>query len=533
MSISYFERPPREFIGATENHDGYAGLVPAPRSSDYDKVLMGSGEWVREVMAAIRAQYARQIETEDAQSSYGEYIYRATGGSASLSDGDAMLIKLRGRRVHTGYVEENITYNVEPSEGSDIVVSLDEATMRTSMGGLSEFEDYYTYSTEYGWQPRYGAMNIETVGFTVTGTPVDGDIVRYTYIGEQRGTITQSSPASFVSTGWNLYDHAKTYAKVKKYSDEYGFKIGGTYTAVKFSETPSGTKTTITPASGYFTIPSDGYIWVEGGNSTDTYILMTWSDWTEGYEGSWQAYTESSVSLATIMENFSYGLCQVENVYDEIDLNLGQAISYIMRLPYSAANLMDVQATGRPYEYDNDYIYTVRATPVVYSISVDGSFTASDHGMEYVTGTLVDVYVETLYGQNLVDKLRTDVLTKSADLVNNLTTNDSTKALSAAQGYALNSNINAKDCMKLHYKEVTIGTGTLGTSFSQTAKTPGTCSTLFGLSASKIISVFGKNGSLTPASNMIFGIFNESFFMAATQTCTLSSSYTFVILYHD
>ena len=47
------------------------------------------------------------------------------------------------------------------------------------------------------------------------------------------------------------------------------------------------------------------------------------------------------------------------------------------------------------------------------------------------------VFVQTLYGQNLVDKLRTDVVTKSQDLVNNLTSDATNKALTAAQGKAL------------------------------------------------------------------------------------------------
>lgn len=91
--------------------------------------------------------------------------------------------------------------------------------------------------------------------------------------------------------------------------------------------------------------------------------------------------------------------------------------------------------------------------------------------------------------------------------------------------------INGKDCMKLHYKEVTIPKETLGSSFSPTATTPGTCTNLFGINASNILSIHGKNGSLTPAANFAFGTFNDNLYIAATQSCTLSNSYTFVIIY--
>ena len=120
---------------------------------------------------------------------------------------------------------------------------------------------------------------------------------------------------------------------------------------------------------------------------------------------------------------------------------MGKAISRIERMAYTAENLAAVKASGRAWEADTNYIYAVRDSEVVYSHSVSGDYTANDHGQEIIEGGTVEVFVQTLYGQNLVDKLRTDVLTKSQDLVNNLTTNDSTKALSAAQGYALNSNV--------------------------------------------------------------------------------------------
>lgn len=385
---------------------------------------------------------ARQIVTEDQQQSSEEYLFRTTGGDASLTDGPAKLASIQGRSVHTGVTHESLTLtvNAEPREADPETGEIPEPITATI--DRDTFVAYVSTSgtTTLTYTDAWSA-NPTLYGVTVVGTPVTGDEIVIVYVKEERGTITNSTPSRFVSTGWNLYNHTAGYAHVKKYSGTYGFLIGGTYSYVDFSETLEGTKTEIVPAGGYFTVPSDGYVWVTGGNNTDTYILMTWSDWSSGHSGSFAAYTESAISLSTVMTSFTYGLCSVEGIADEINLGMGQAISRIDRMAYSAANLAIAKASGRPWDADEDYIYFVRETPVVYTTTVSPDFTANDHGMEFIDGTTIPVYVQTLYGQNLVDKLRTDVVTKSGDVVNGLTSDATNKALSAAQGKVLNQAI--------------------------------------------------------------------------------------------
>lgn len=459
-----------------------------------------------------KVPFADNFASDDAQSSFGEFIARTTGGDASLSDGDAWLTAMKGRRVHTGYSPASVAMTVSPATRvvpPDITAVITEATFKaevdntfgnyrfnyngyawTTAGEVEEQGETLTREVEvdladYGIvvsntpivgdnilvvyyeqeDPEHEGQTIEVVqmnvnpatriadpdivamidnaafiaaagensgtytftytsawsqdpanfGISVYNTPINGDVITVVYAAENRGLITMADPDSFISTGWNLYDNTVGYARVLKYSETYGFKIGGTYTAVQFSETESGEKTTITPdANGLFNISKDGYIWVTGGNSTDTYIIMTWSDWTAGYDGSFKVHEESVIDLSTIMTNFPYGLCQVGTVYDEIDFALKVAISRIGRMAYSAANLATAQASGRAFECDTSYIYIVRETPVQTSISLSNEYTACDHGMEIFDGTTVKVYMESLYGQNLKDKLRTDVLTISA-----------------------------------------------------------------------------------------------------------------------
>ena len=366
-----------------------------------------------------QVKFAEQIVADDAQQSSGEYVIRTTGGDASLSDGEAQLVALFGRRVHTGYQAEQLTLTVNAVERGEGETPITATIDRNTFVAYVSTSQTITLAYSSGW-----SASPALYGVTVTGTPVNGDEIVIGYVKEERGTITQSNPTAFKSTGWNLYNNALGYARVLKYSDNYDFLIGGTYTAVKFSATLDGEKTTITPVSGAFAIEEDGYVWVTGGNATDTYIVMTWSDWESGPEGGFKAYSESTVDLSSVMTNFPNGLMQVGNVYDEINLNMGYAYSRVERITYSSANLAYAKASGRQYEYDENYIYIAKESADTYDVSVDGAHTACDHGMEIVTGTSVPVYVQTLYGQNLVDKLRTDVVTISAQ---SLTTSQKTQ----------------------------------------------------------------------------------------------------------
>ena len=354
--------------------------------------------------------YAENIETSTSQGSDDTYIIRTSGGEASIEDGDAWLTLIKGSRVHTGYTAQSITMTPswmareEDVDYPTATINEDTFVSYVSQSGTTTL----TYSTDWSADPA-------NYGITITGTPVAGDVITVVYVKEVRGTITQSNPQTFVSTGWNLYNHVNGYARVLKYSEEYGFKISGAYTALEFAATVSGTRSTITPVSGYFTVPSDGYVFVTGGNTTDTALWMTWSDWgSQANGGTFATYSEDEIDFSTFMEtNFPYGLLQVGTARDEINFNIGIATSHVVRQTYNSTNLANAKASGLQYEYDENYIYIERSTPVTYTINVDGGYTASDHGMELFTGTSQGVYAQTLYGANLKNKLERDVLTIS------------------------------------------------------------------------------------------------------------------------
>ena len=266
---------------------------------------------------------------------------------------------------------------------------------------------------------------------------------------EVRGTITQSNPTAFKSTGWNLYDHSAGYARAVDYSEDYGFCVEGTYTSLKYSATLTGEKSAIVPIDGYFSVPGDGYIWVEGGNNTDTAVYMTWGDWLDGVPEDWEAYTESTVSLASVMSTyFPYGLMKVGNYADEINLNVGLATSWVERLAYSAANLSYAKGTGRDYEYDENFIYVGKASPTTYSVVLDGSYQANDHGIEfYVSADGLAIYTNTLYGANLKNKLERDTVTLSQQT---LTTPQKTQVRTNLGAFCVDDAADAYDATKTY-----------------------------------------------------------------------------------
>ena len=354
-----------------------------------------------------RVPYADNLLSSGSQSSNGTFMIRATGGDASISDGDARISAILGNMVHTGYTAESIV----PTVSGSFEISLNRATFVGVASGSGTFT--FEYDGE-SWSP-----DISTYGITVTsGAPADNDTISVVYVEEVRGTITATDPQTFVSTGWNLYNTANGYARVVKYSETYGFRVGGAYTAVSFSPTVSGSQTLLTVTDRNFSLPAEatgGYVFVTGADST-TEIYMTWSDWTtQANGGTHEAYTQNVMNLAGIMSGaFPYGLLAVGDVRDEISFANRRTYSRIEQLDYTDANRAYADSTGRAYEVDEYNIYLVRASAVETTLAEGmGQYPANGHGIEMVTGTTVAPEIHIIYSNDLKNKLERDVLTIS------------------------------------------------------------------------------------------------------------------------
>lgn len=435
---------------------------------------------------------ADNLNTEKMLQVDGTAVIRSSGKNASIKDGDAFLLRVEGNRVNNSFDPTCITTAVT---GEDIEVSIDrDAFVAAVVNSTTVTFNYIT-----AWSPA-----LADYGLTVLGNPESGNKIVVTYDKQKLGRIYAAKPTAMRSTGWNLYDHTRGYARLCKYSSQSGalFMVGGTYTGLAFSLTLNGARETITPVNGKFSLPSgatEGYVHVSGGNNTNTYIINMWDDWTSGYSGEFKAYEEGVVDFSwPVGQYFANGMFQVGDVRDEIDLNTQMAISRIERKTLS--NLTTVMASGRPYEYDMDYVYVVREEPVVTRISdehyVDGYYVANDHGNEFFDTTPENVAVQfsTLYGSNIKNKLERDVLTiseqtlteeqktqvltnigaapssvsdhisnlsafENKSIANNLTTSTSGFVLDARQGKTLNDKFSG--CWKegSEAKKITLGSG--------------------------------------------------------------------------
>ena len=387
--------------------------------------------------------YANDLISDRVQTSRDKYLIRTTGGRASIKTGDAWLMRLIGNSVHEGYVAEEIVPTTESTNISNPTVVRDTFVSKVAQSGTTVF----TYSNN-AWSP-----DVTTYGVSYTGTPAEGDTISVSYVKEVPGTIYQSCPTKFVSTNWNLYNNTEGYAHVIKYDDEQTFRIEGTYTSIKFSTTASGTGTAITVTDGNFdpflnTDATEGYVKITGGNSSDTAIYMTWGNWTEEANGGvFEAYDVDEIDLSNLIGDtnedapFPYGLLNVGSVSDEINLNLGTYTKKVERLDNTTENLATAKASGREYEYDEQFIYLALETPETGNLedelAVDGAFHADDHGMEYFVGSEVPVEAMTMYGNNLKEKLESDVVTFSENVYNDLDKTAEGFVLDARQGKAL------------------------------------------------------------------------------------------------
>lgn len=373
-----------------------------------------------------RVALADNLAADVSQFNSAEFIERTSGGGSSIESGVATLVSVQGNLIRTGYVAESLTHD----ESGSFTVEINEETFKAYVAGSDTI--VFEYSTE--WTP-----GLTNYGITVTGTPANGDTITVDYVAEERGTITTATPLTFNSTGWNLYNSSVGYAKVIAYSTTLGYKIGGNYTNVQFATTASSVnkEPVEVDANGLFNIPENGYIFVTNGDTT-TYIYPTWTDWVNGYKGNFQTYSLYTIDLAEIMVSFPNGLCAVGNTRDEINLNTQRAIQRVERLEYNPTNLANVIASGVEYIYDSDFIYAELEEPVTTVIEINKQYNVSDHGIEFFNGSTIPVYAEILYGENLKDKLRTDVLTISQ------------QSLTAEQKTQVQANIGAASATSLN-----------------------------------------------------------------------------------
>ena len=347
-------------------------------------------------------------------------------------------------------------------------------TFISAVGGNTITDYEFTYSGT-AWELNSEEVTLSNYGISVTGTPTTSSIITVTYIAGtptttvtisftayDPGTINVATPSAFQATGFNQFDKATMYIANATIDDgaivantgtyvcycraiggEHGYiaesidghidTTGGMGWCASLPEIGSTVVTTsadvndsVTEYAADFTYMTDGYMVVVVDDMDD---LMMWCEWSGDVNGQteYTAYSvPSTVTIPTVctiegtqyyLPTYTYGMPRLGNVYDTINFESSTYIKRIERLAYSAENLAIVQAMSPVpvYDYDDTNIFYVLDNPITYSFtnSTGGVYIVDDHGTEEFIGTSVPVEAELLYGQNLRDKLRTDVLTIS------------------------------------------------------------------------------------------------------------------------
>lgn len=422
-----------------------------------------------------RVPLADNLYSPDNNESYEGYVYRTSGGSADLNSGEAQLSFIRGNTTVNGRIEESLEANVTsshtPEEGEEYdypACQIDAVTWRNSSLGAASGTYTFSYNGAE-WFYNSSAVSLDTYGLNVTGDLYSGDQLSVVYVKANRGTLVTLKPTSFVSIGLNQFNKSNMvinnytinssgaivaqsgsyvcYCKAP-YSNSQGYiayDSNSTITRMGYiGEVPAAGKTVQLSGqalgaqiSTYNAIPETsadltvGYICV---SCTNTAGLCIHPRWSGGEDTNYAAYTASTITLPTKdssnnnLPYTSYGLPSVGSVADEINFDLKEYIQRVGHYAYSAANLAIVQNLGVDYDYDLSHIFYVLSNPVRYTLArtVTGTYTVHDYGTEHFevsagTGTLAlaatdgnIINSDHLYGQNLRDKLRRDVLTISA-----------------------------------------------------------------------------------------------------------------------
>lgn len=346
-----------------------------------------------------------------------------------------------------------------------------------SEAGMHEFIYVEDSESGNYWSFRGNRITLSDYGIETTGTAVDGDKITITYVSGTpnsiinvvytapvQGTIQVAKPTSFVSTGYNQFNKNSTDFYLADASIENGEIVSSIGNYVCFCKAYAGSPQGYMAhsAGGYIidggwcatlpqigsilnqtqqeedlkgtnfysiTFENTGYFVVAVSNISDLCIHIRWDGEEDEVD---EEYVEPSIielpMVGTIGDDetliplplSTYGMPAVGDVADT--LNLDESI-YIQRIGVyenTTQNMDEVRGMSVPYDFDTNYIYYVLESPISYKIpsiiddkEVTSKYVVNDLGTEEFTGTIVPVGAWNIYGENLRNKLKVNVLTIS------------------------------------------------------------------------------------------------------------------------
>lgn len=361
----------------------------------------------------------------------------------------------------------NPSVSISVSGTSTVVATVVPDTWFSMMSGSGVYNfTYYVPDLQEnptgieGWYYNQELITLADYGITANGTAANDSIitinstagtpdstVRVDYTKYNPGTIVIPTPTKFSATGFNQFDKNTMYignanisgGKIVRNTGTYvcyckavggvtngyvAFSSSGTILNIGWcAELPAiGSDVVTTGAAITSTLSSipfseNGYVVVVVSSMEDLCVHPRWSGSADEDFAEYVAPSEIDLPTEDLKGNTiplgTWGMPAVGVIADRLNLDAGTYIQRIDRLANTSSNLSYVQGLETPYEYDNDYIYYVLPNPITYTVDIDPTYIVNDWGTEEFVGTTVALGAQTLYGQNLRDKLRTDVLTIS------------------------------------------------------------------------------------------------------------------------
>lgn len=189
----------------------------------------------------VNVPTASNLTSPDAQTSYGTFVYRTSGGSASLTSGDAQLMYVDGNMEIVGRIPEN--FNITATNG--IVVSYNADTWKLVIDTSGTYYFRYarptsstatqSWSTTGTWsRDGVGEVTLSTYGLSISGIVDPSISTSVSGSGISSATVIPSTFGGQVNSD-DIYEFTySTTANSWQYMSEdvsletYGISVTGT-----------------------------------------------------------------------------------------------------------------------------------------------------------------------------------------------------------------------------------------------------------------------------------------------------------------
>lgn len=364
-----------------------------------------------------------------------------------------------------------ITVELQQAEFSiDNWTFTDDGTIFKTYVDTSRWNFSLSYDTDNServlsnWTDTWSDADTTTFWITTPGSTDDVVTIVYydactdwtltaVFVAETQGTIVVSNPVELLATGVNQYDwtyidnaeidangeivawsnkvaYVYAYGWVNNWymwysADGYIVNCGWSENLPDIWTELDQTDADVTTTECSMPFANTGFFCVEVSDDTGLSIHPKWSG---QQDTNTDAYETDSVTIPTAdtdsnaLPTATIWLPALWSYKDEINFQTNIYIQRVKTIVFSYGDLIDLidDNAWNPdfvYDYDSNYIFYYDGTTTTYDISGDWTYTANDYWTERFldsNGDIIDIPVEanTSYGSNLVDKLRTWVVTK-------------------------------------------------------------------------------------------------------------------------